>query len=111
MAWEILLFESKRGEKPVEEFIKKQQSQAKSKIIHNIRLLKEYGNQLGMPRSKILGNGLYELRIRGKTEIRIFYGFKRDSIYLLHAFRKQSQKTPQKELRIARERLSSLTKV
>lgn len=111
MVWEILLFESNRGEKPVEEFIKKQQPQVKSKMIHNIRLLKQYGNQLGMPHSKMLGNGLYELRIRGRTEIRLLYGFKKNSIYLLHVFKKQTQKTPQKELSIAVQRLNLLTKV
>ena len=59
----------------------------------------------------MLGNGLYELRIRGKIEIRIFYSFRKNFIYLLHVFKKQAQKTPNKELDIAIQRLNSLTKV
>ncbi len=106
MKWNILLFESSRGEKPVDEFIKKQRPQAKAKIVHAIRLLREYGNELGMPHAKILGSGLYELRIRGKEELRIFYCFKQKTIYLLHGFKKQTQKTPRKELQIALQRMA-----
>ncbi len=32
--WTVLTFESKRGEKPVDLFIKQQQPQAQAKIIH-----------------------------------------------------------------------------
>ena len=106
--WKILTFETKSGEKPVDLFIKKQQPQARSKIIHNVRLLQEYGNMLGMPHSKMLGRGLYELRIRGKEELRIFYFFKQRAIYLLHAFKKQKQQTPQKELELGFLRMKEL---
>jgi phage-related protein len=108
--WIILTYETKRGETPVDEFIKRQQPQARSKIVHNIRLLLKYGNRLGMPHSKALGNGLYELRIRGKEELRIFYCFtQQKTIYLLHAFKKQKQQTSQKELELALSRMQELT--
>lgn len=61
IAWEIETFETNRREKPVDEFIKKQQSQAKAKIAHTIRLLEQYGNKLGMPHVKLLGTGLFEM--------------------------------------------------
>ena len=107
--WTIETFETSREDKPVDEFIKKQQPQAKAKIVHHIRLLKQYGNRLGMPHAKMLGEGLYELRIRGKEELRILYCFTKRTIYLLHAFKKQKQETPRKELDIARQRMKSLT--
>ena len=108
MNWNILLFESSRGEKPVEDFIKKQQPQAKAKISQKIKLLKQYGNLLGMPHAKTLESGLYELRIRGKEEIRIFYCFRGNIINILHAFKKQTQKTPQKELSTAFLRMKTI---
>jgi phage-related protein len=108
MIWTVLLFESSRNEKPVEQFIKNQQPQAKAKILHKVTLLQQYGTQLGMPHSKKLGFGVYELRIRGKEEIRILYCFKNKTVYLLHSFKKQTQKTPKKELEIAVQRLNSL---
>ena len=110
--WSILTYETGREEKPVDEFIRKQQPQAKAKIVHSIRLLRQYGNLLGMPHSKTLGSGLHELRIRGKEELRLFYCFtSRRAIYLLHALKKQKQETPQKEIDIAKKRMQSLTSI
>jgi phage-related protein len=105
----IILFESKRGEKPVESFILKQNAPTKAKIARHIDLLESHGNFLGMPHSKKLNSVLYELRIRGQTEVRIIYTFKQNKIYLLHAFKKQSQKTPRKEIRTATERVNEIT--
>ncbi len=108
MPWIIKLFESKRDEKPVEEFIKSCEPQTISKISHHIDLLEKYGPFLGMPHSKRLNSDLYELRIRGKQEIRITYIFKNKNIYLLHAFKKQTQKTPRKEIDISLKRISEI---
>lgn len=103
--WTIVTYETSRGKKPVNKFIRKQQPQARSKIIHSVRLLRQFGNMLGMPHSKMLGGGLYELRIRGKEELRIFYCFKQKTVYLLHIFKKQTEKTPQKDLDVAHARM------
>ena len=108
MNWEVVFFESNRGEKPVEEFFGKQQLSARTKMLHLFELLEVYGSQLGMPHAKQLGSGIYELRVRGKEEIRVFYGFKQKTIYLLHAFKKQTQKTPRKELETALNRLTEI---
>lgn len=108
MEWKVVFFESRRGEKPVEEFFYNQQLQAQAKMLHLFELFKTYGSQLGMPHAKHLGLGIYELRIRGKEELRIFYGFKQRTIYLLHAFKKQTQKTPRREFEIAKQRLTSI---
>ena len=108
MEWIILFYETSSGERIVENFIKKQQPQARGKISHLIDLLETYGSLLGMPHAKQLDSHLYELRVRGKEEIRILYGFKKRTIYLLHAFKKQTQKTPKKELETASQRLRLL---
>ncbi|SRR5258706_11819513 len=108
MSWKVIFFESARREKPVEEFFYKQQLQAQSKMLHLFELLQAYGSQLGMPHAKQLETGLYELRARGKEEIRILYGFKQQTIYLLHAFKKQTQKTPSKEIETAKKRLTEI---
>jgi len=108
MDWKVVFFESARGEKPVEKFFYEQQLQAQSKMLHLFELLELYGSQLKMPHAKQLVVGLYELRIRGKEELRVLYGFKQNTIYLLHAFKKQTQKTPRKELEIARKRLTEI---
>lgn len=105
MSWKIIVYESQRGEKPVEEFIKSLDEQTIAKIAHEIDLLEKHGPYLGMPHVKKITRDLYELRIRGKQEVRILYGFVKNNIYLLHAFKKQTQKTPPKELKTALGRL------
>lgn len=106
--WEIIFFETPRGEKVVKEFIKSLDEKAISKISSDIDLLEKHGPILGMPYSKKLTKALYELRIRGKQEIRIIYGFINKSIYLLHAFQKKTPKTPPKEIGIADKRFQGL---
>ena len=105
MAWSVVLFESKRKERFVEEFIKSQNSSTVAKITHTIDLLEKHGPYLGMPHAKKLTGKLYELRIRGKEEVRIIYAFVNNRIYLLHAFKKKTQKTPVREIKIALGRL------
>ncbi|MAZ56749.1 hypothetical protein CL653_03085 [bacterium] len=82
----------------VETFIEGLNEKEIAKVIRTIELLEEFGNKLGMPHSKHIANGLLELRIRGKREIRIFYCFSKNKAVLLHAFIKKTQKTPIKEL-------------
>lgn len=62
-----------------------------------------------MPHSKKVSTDLFELRIRGQQEVRIFYGFYKGYIHLLSGFVKQSQKTPQRELHKAETRFRALT--
>ncbi|MEK7186194.1 MAG: type II toxin-antitoxin system RelE/ParE family toxin [Patescibacteria group bacterium] len=109
MSWNVIAFESSRRENPVEKFIGAQRSQVQAKIAHLLDLLEIHGNILGMPHAKMLSKGLYELRIRGKEELRIFYCFRGKNIYLLHAFKKQTRKTPPKEIKTAISRMQSLT--
>ena len=65
-----------------------------------------FGTNLGMPFTDSLGEGLFEIRARGKEGIgRAFFcmlGERR--ILILHAYIKKSQKIPAKELEIARKR-------
>lgn len=75
-----------------------------------VELLAEYGPSLRMPHSKAFGDGLFELRPRGKAGIgRAFYCFLAGkNIVVLHAFIKKSQHTPERELNLARKRLKEL---
>lgn len=80
-----------------------------SKLTKLIDLLEVYGNKLGMPYSKQVKNNLYELRIRGQQEIRVFYCFYQNKIVFVHAFIKKSQKTPQRDMDTATLRIKQLT--
>lgn len=108
MSWTVISFESRRGEKFVEEFIKSLEPPTIAKVVHTIDLLEKYGPQLGMPHSKYLTSKLHELRARGKQEIRVMYAVVGNKIYLLHTFRKHTQKTPSKEIDTALKRLREI---
>lgn len=90
----------------LEKFIFKLQKPAKSKITRYIELLEDYGFNLKMPYSKRITANLYELRIHRQQEIRIFYTIKRET--LLHGFIKKTNKTPQREIETALNRLNNL---
>jgi phage-related protein len=99
---EIILLDS------VETFLSSLTDKEVAKAIRTIELLEEFGNSLGMPHSKHLSDGLLELRIHGTREIRIFYCFDKNKAYLLSAFIKKTQKTPGKELNMARSAKDAL---
>ena len=66
-----------------------------------------YGPDLGMPHTRAMGEGLFELRLKASEGIaRVFFctviGGK---IVMLHHFVKKTEKTPPNELAIARRRL------
>lgn len=105
MAWRVRFFQTARGDRPVEQFIREQEETVYARILHSILILEERGPFLKPPDIKKLQSNLYELRISGKSAIRIFYTIKRKEYILLHAFKKKSQKTPTKELKAALDRL------
>ena len=67
----------------------------------------EHGPNLGLPHTDALGGGLFELRLKGAEGIaRAMYCLVVDrQILVLHVFVKKTQRTPLKELKIARQRM------
>ncbi len=108
MVWKVFFFQTARGEFPVEDFIKEQDEATYAKALQAIKLLTNNGPFLKPPFIKKLQDKLYELRISGKVAIRIFYTISNNEYYLLHAFKKKSQKTPIKELKVAIDRIKEL---
>ncbi|RLB87698.1 MAG: type II toxin-antitoxin system RelE/ParE family toxin [Deltaproteobacteria bacterium] len=69
-----------------------------------------FGPNLGMPFTQSIGQGLFEIRSRGKEGIgrAFFCTIVKGEILILHEFIKKSQKTPKKDLEIARQRLKEV---
>lgn len=106
--WEIIYYETFQGGSPVFEFIQNLAPNVKSKVIAVMNLLKEFGTLVGPPHSKkVTGTPLWELRILGSDNIRIFYVAIIDRKFLLlHGFQKKKQKTDKREIRTATDRLT-----
>jgi len=75
-------------------------------------LLEEFGLELRMPHSRAMGQGLFELRPRGREGIaRVYYCTRVGRrIVILHSFVKKTDKTPQRELDIAQARQKEVCK-
>ena len=75
-----------------------------------VGLLIEHGPNLNLPYSRAFGDGLFELRPRGRSGIgRAFYCFLIGRrVIVLHAFIKKSQQTPEHEIGVARKRLKEM---
>lgn len=82
----------------VSSFIQSLEKPTIAKVLRSIDLLEEFGFQLTFPHTKKIDRDLFELRIRGSQEIRIFYTFRNKRIYLIHGFIKKSQRTPLREI-------------
>ena len=75
-------------------------------------LLEEFGLDLRMPHSRAMGDGLFELRPKGREGIaRVFYCTQVGRrIIVLHSFIKKTNETPKRELDIARKRQQEVSK-
>jgi phage-related protein len=69
-----------------------------------------YGPDLGMPHTRSMKEGLFEIRLIGKEGIaRVFYCTKiGNRIVMLHSFIKKTNRTPLSELSIALRRMKEV---
>lgn len=69
-----------------------------------------YGADLGMPHTRAMGDGLFELRLKSAEGIaRVFYcTIIGNKIMMLHQFTKKTDKTPARELVTAQRRMKEM---
>lgn len=69
-----------------------------------------FGPDLGMPHTRAMGSGLFELRLKAAEGIaRVFYcTLVGKRIVMLHHFIKKSEKTPRNELEKALRRMNEV---
>jgi phage-related protein len=69
-----------------------------------------YGPDLGMPHTRAMGEGLFELRLKAADGIaRVLYcTIVGKKIMILHHFIKKADKTPSRELATARRRMKEI---
>lgn len=90
------------------DFLKSFDDNLVSKIFGLFEILEEVGVYMDPSKLKKISKEIYELRITGKTSIRILITFANNEINVLHAFIKKTQKIPKKELELAIHRLKYL---
>ncbi|SLM28779.1 conserved hypothetical protein [Desulfamplus magnetovallimortis] len=105
MTWEISYYSEALQEK-----IANLPTGIQARYIHLTQRMSIHGANLGMPHTKSLKNGLFELRMKSKEGIgRVFYcTLLGKRIVMLHTFVKKSRRTPAKELTIAVSRMNEV---
>lgn len=78
-----------------------------ARYLHLTDRMLEYGPDLGMPHTRAMGSGLFELRLKSQEGIgRVFYcTLLGRQIVMLHQFMKKTDRTPPRELAVARKRM------
>lgn len=112
ISYSVVLYEKDNGEKPVKTFIFQSDAKMQAKIIGLLEVLEEKGNLLREPYSKHLEDGIFELRCQvGNNITRILYFFYyQKQIVLTNGFVKKTQKTPRREIELAKHRKNEYIK-
>jgi phage-related protein len=102
---EVVFFKTDRGNMPVKEWLNSLSKESKKIIGEDLRTA-QFGFPLGMPLVRFMEKNLWEIRshLENGSGVRIFFTICQNYMILLHSFVKKSQKTPKKELTLARKR-------
>ena len=98
MKWQILFYNDK-----VEQETLEFPDKILAKLLHIFEMIEDNGPNLGKPYTDSLGEGLFEVRAKGQEGIgrSLFCYTNEKVIVILHSFIKKTQKTPNRELKIA----------
>ena len=104
LRWETIAYEKENGEIPVETFLNSLPSKHAEKVNRDIQLLGRFGTRWGDPHVEHLGGDIWELRTKhGSNIFRIlFFRWHHTILILTNDFQKKSQKTPKREIQVAR---------
>ncbi len=79
-------------------------------LLHIFEMIEEFGPDLGKPQTQPMGKGLFEIRAKGKEGIgrSLFCCLNGKEVVILQSFIKKTQKTPKKDLDLAKRRMKEL---
>ncbi|PSU86792.1 type II toxin-antitoxin system RelE/ParE family toxin [Photobacterium kishitanii] len=101
MAWKVDFYSG------VEDEILAMPPKIQARMIKLLELIELHGANLGPPHTDSMGDGLFEIRAKAQEGIGrgLFCYLKGQHVYVLRAFVKKTNKTPKKEIDLARERM------
>ena len=106
MKFTVEFYEKENGEIPVINFIDSLEPKMGAKVLSLIEILEEKGNQLRLPYSECLEDGIFELRCKFGSDITrtLYFFYEGANIILTNGFVKKTQKTPAQEIKLAKLR-------
>ena len=102
---QAFFYRTEAGGEPVRDWLKSLPSREDRKRIGEDIKTVEFGWPVGMPISRSLGGGIYEVRsdlAHNRIARVLFYFDRKNRMVLLHGFIKKTQKTPEEDLGLAR---------
>ena len=103
--FKVEFFTKANGKCPVLEFIDELDVPMKAQLLRAIQVLELHGNLVRGSWSKLLGDGIFELRARSGNNISrvLYFFFVGKRIIVTNGFIKKTQKTPKQELETAKK--------
>ncbi len=104
MSWKVEFYVG------VEDEILSMPPKIQARMIKLLELIELHGANLGPPHTESMGDGLFEIRAKAQEGIgrSLFCYLKGQHVYVLRAFVKKSNKTPKKEIKLAKERMKEV---
>ena len=107
MSWRVSVFDS-----DVQAELDALPSDMRARLVRIVNLIETYGlENVGQPHVKHLQQSLWEMRMKGRDGISraIYVTASGKRVVIVRAFIKKSQKTPQREIKLALQRAKELT--
>lgn len=103
--YDIEFYAKQDGTEPIKEFLNSLDCKMEAKVMQVIDLLAQYGPLVREPYSKMLEDGIFELRAKVGSDItRVLYFFVVGrKIILTNGFVKKSAKTPKAQMELAKK--------
>lgn len=106
MKFEVEFYKTENGKEPIAEFLDSLGNKMAAKLVGLMEILEEKGTELRMPYSEHIEEGIFELRCKQGSNITrvLYFFFVGRKIIVTNGFVKKTQKTPPKEIKLAKER-------
>ncbi|HZK39588.1 MAG TPA: type II toxin-antitoxin system RelE/ParE family toxin [Clostridia bacterium] len=101
---EAIFYDKPDGTQPAKDFLNSLDIKMQAKMARTIQILQDNGTALREPYSKLLEDGIFELRAKVGSDISrvLYFFFVGKKVILTNGFIKKTQKTPKAEIERAR---------
>jgi phage-related protein len=105
MTWKINYYSDS-----VKEDVRALHKSIKAKYEAILDKIEVFGPDLGLPFTRAMGKGLFEIRAKGHAGIArgMFCTISKNTVVILHVFVKKTESTPKKELELTRKRMKEV---
>lgn len=103
--YNVVFYDTPGGELPARAFLDGLEPKMRAKMLHTISILQANGVQTRLPYSEHLDDGIFEVRAKVGSDISrvLYFFFVGKRIVLTNGFIKKTQKTPPREIELAKK--------